>query len=337
MTAIEKTAAAPPEKHDEKRYEQRVATVTADRLCTTCAYNLVGQMVLREPHYGLLIVRCPECGTIASVQEYPLLGRWANRWGAVLAALYFILLLGLWPASSAAIMGIALGTAEEAAYPYGRYLDALHQTAEQAAQQTQATATPPAPAPPTPPAAPGAINLQTITRIISGLTINVDFEDWWTQQDSRATFAQAGGWRGAVDWWVLFIWIPAGLVAFFIGWLWSIALLEFRRRWTYVWGAMIILLALLFGFGPCAEWLWGEVIYCQQAARQQISPAVFFATIIFCLPWLLLGLAVGRPLTRALVRALLPPGLRGSLALLWTAEGLDPPRGRTAQASIGLS
>jgi hypothetical protein len=327
MTTIEKPARAPAEHRDETLFEERVATVTADRMCTKCSYNLVGQMVLREPHYGLLIVRCPECGTIASVQEYPLLGRWANRWGAVLAALYFIFLLSLWPGSSAAIMGIALGTAEEAAYPYSQYISALHQAANQGAQPPQGTTT--TPALPTPP---GAVNPQIITRIISGLSSSDDFEDWWAQQDPSALFAQAGGWRGAVDWRVLFIWIPAGLTAFAIGWFWSVALLEFRRRWTCLWGAMIILLALLFGLGPCTEWLAGDVTYARMAARQQISPGIFLATIVVCVPALLGGLAVGRSITRGLVRAFLPPGLRSSLALLWTAEGLAPPRGRPAHA-----
>ena len=40
---------------------QRIAILIGDRFCTRCAYNLVGQSVLREPHYNMLIVRCPEC------------------------------------------------------------------------------------------------------------------------------------------------------------------------------------------------------------------------------------------------------------------------------------
>jgi hypothetical protein len=331
MTTLEKPTAAPSDTQENRLYEERIATVTADRLCTTCGYNLAGQMVLLEPHYRLLIVRCPECGTVASVQEYPLLGRWANRWGAVLAALYFIVLLGLWPASSAAIMGLALGTAEDAAYRYSRYLSNLQQAAAHAAQPPQSPANAPSPAPTTPPLPPGAINAQTITRIISGLTTGNDFEDWWARQDPQALFAQAGGWRGAVDWRALSIWIPAALVALVIGWFWSVALLQFRRSWTYLWGAMIMLLAVLFALGPCAEWLLGEVTYSRSAAQQQIGPAILLASIIVCIPPMLVGLVVGRRLTRALVRALLPPGLRGSLALLWTAEGLDPPHGRTAQ------
>ena len=63
-----------------------VSILVGDRLCTKCGYNLTGQPVLREPHYEMLIVRCPECGAVAALQEYPVLGRWAGRWAALLAA-----------------------------------------------------------------------------------------------------------------------------------------------------------------------------------------------------------------------------------------------------------
>ena len=65
------------------RTEERVSVTYGDRLCTHCHYNLIGQPVLREPYYSMLIVRCPECGTVAAMQEYPQLGRWANRWSVI--------------------------------------------------------------------------------------------------------------------------------------------------------------------------------------------------------------------------------------------------------------
>ena len=39
------------------------------------------------------------------------------------------------------------------------------------------------------------------------------------------------------------------------------------------------------------------------------------------------GLLLGRQTARGLIRALLPPRLRGSLAILWTADGKPPPPG----------
>ena len=59
-----------------------VSVLTGDRACISCGFNLVGQQVTREPVYGMLLVRCPECNTAASLQEYPLLGKWASRWAA---------------------------------------------------------------------------------------------------------------------------------------------------------------------------------------------------------------------------------------------------------------
>ena len=59
--------------------DERVGTVLTDRVCTRCYFNLVSQPVIRERHYGLLVVRCPECGTLASVQEYPHVIRWADE------------------------------------------------------------------------------------------------------------------------------------------------------------------------------------------------------------------------------------------------------------------
>ena len=50
--------------------------MTGDRFCTKCGYNLVGQEIVREKHYELLIVRCPECATVTGLQDYPRLGTW---------------------------------------------------------------------------------------------------------------------------------------------------------------------------------------------------------------------------------------------------------------------
>ena len=44
------------------------------------------------------------------------------------------------------------------------------------------------------------------------------------------------------------------------------------------------------------------------------------------------GLLLGRSLARLLVRALLPPRLRYSLALLWTTDGLELPPDRRGSA-----
>ncbi len=104
--------------------------MTGDRFCTKCGYNLVGQEIVREQHYELLIVRCPECATVAGLQDYPRLGTWGARWGMVLAALWLILLLCVWPATSGIMLGFGIGIADEGSRGYARHLDKLQTTAQ---------------------------------------------------------------------------------------------------------------------------------------------------------------------------------------------------------------
>ncbi|MHC4211690.1 MAG: hypothetical protein ACYSWT_18510 [Planctomycetota bacterium] len=311
MTAT-KTAPSPPQAA-RRREDPRI--VTGDRFCTQCGYNLIGQQVVREEHYALLIVRCPECATVASVQEYPLLGGWAVRWGVVLAVLWFIFLVGMWPASSGIVCGMSITVTDEASRTYSRHLDALF-----AASQTQ-TAGQPAPGP----------GGRIVT--IPGGTISFgpgsgNFGKWWQQQDHKVVLDAAGGWRGAVDGDAFFILIPAGLLVFGVGWFWSVCLIQLKRRWLIVCAAAIMLLAIIF-VGPIVlEWQTHSGVWTRYAANQQLGLTSLALSMGFCVIALGLGLWLGRPLTRLGVRALLPPRLRSSLGLLWTAEGLAPPATR---------
>jgi len=87
--------------------ETVVSTIVADRMCSGCGYNLVGQNVLREPHYRMLVTRCPECGAYASVQEFPLLGIWSRRLGFFVAAIVIVLMVLALPATSASLWGMS--------------------------------------------------------------------------------------------------------------------------------------------------------------------------------------------------------------------------------------
>jgi hypothetical protein len=290
--------------------------VTGDRFCTKCGYNLIGQTIAREEHYGMLIVRCPECATVASVQEYPLLGSWGVRWGVILAALWLILLLGLWPAASGIVCGLCVTVTDEATRSYARHLDQLRQADEaQAANQT----------------APGQGG-QVIT-MPGGRTIRFgptgDFGKWWQQQDRAALLADAGGWRAAIDGEAFLLLIPMGLLVFAAGWVWSVCLLQFKRRWLIVCAAAIMLLAAVFVSPLVMEWYTLSAAWSHYAANQQLGPPLLAICAVFAVMALGLGLWLGRPLTRLGVRLLLPPRLCYSLSFLWTAEGLRPPAPRT--------
>jgi len=310
MTAT-KTAPS-PSPSTRRRETPRI--ITGDRFCTQCGYNLIGQQVVREEHYALLVVRCPECATVASVQEYPLLGGWAVRWGAILAVLWFIFLVGMWPASSGIVCGMSIAVTDEASRSYSRHLDALYE-----ASQTQTGGQP----------ARGAGG-RIVT--IPGGTIQFgpsgNFGNWWKQQDRQAVLAAAGGWRGAVAGDAFLLLIPTGLLVFGVGWFWSVSLIQVKRPWLIICAAMIMLLAVIFAAPLVLEWHTHSSFWSRYAANQQLGLTSLAICMGFCILPLALGLWLGRPLTRLSVRALLPPRLRSSLALLWTAEGLAPPATR---------
>ena len=109
------TESKPAITSDAEGQEERVSTVVGDRLCAKRGFNLFGQMIVREPRYKLLIVRCPECATVAALQEYPLLGKWANRWATALAALWVLALVASIVGFSGAGFGMTMGSLEQGA------------------------------------------------------------------------------------------------------------------------------------------------------------------------------------------------------------------------------
>jgi hypothetical protein len=319
--------------------------MTGDRFCTHCGYNLVGQEIVREEHYALLIVRCPECATVTGLQDYPRLGTWGARWGTLLAALWMILLLCLWPASSAVVLAFGVGMADMGSRNYGWHLNDLQNADE--AQTNAAAGQPPAapPAPTAPPATqtplalalqgqlvPGTVITQQGTTIIVRGTgrggSSTRFGTWWAQQDQQAILADAGGWWGVLDAVDVVVLVPAAVAVYFIGCLWSVLLLQVPRRRLVYCGLAIVGLACVIAIIPLMEWDARSVASARRAAMHAVGLPTVAATFgVLSVP-LLLGLWLGRPSSRLAVRALLPPRLRGPIALLWTAEGIPPPAAR---------
>lgn len=294
--------------------EMRVSTLVGDRFCIRCGYNLTGQPVLREPHYDMLIVRCPECATVASVQEYPLLGRWASRWAALLAAIWFIVCVGLLVGTAGVMFGVSEGIAQSSWQDYATWLS--EQQLEWLKQQQAAgnTLTPP--------------QQSLLTQPPWGY-VQTD-KAWMTAQTPADLLAKAGGWRQAADWSALlhWLWVPLVIVPF--GCIWAIVMM--RLQWRGL---------LLLSLGPAtlaAVFVWINVLddamrsaygrwwSMSALAEEQLGWRFAAMTLAFAMLPLAGGMICGRPLVRLLIRALLPPRLRSSLALLWIADGLEPPR-----------
>lgn len=290
--------------------EERVSTLIGDRLCDRCGYNLIGQFVIREPHYNMLIVRCPECGTVASIQEYPLLGRWATRWGVVLAALWFVLLLALLFCPPIAIVGGAYAIADESIDPLVDQIGARQ--AAWAIENGRDV--------PQRPSWGGVRRDRQYSRYTPIIT------DWWDQQNHAVLLRECGGLIRNVDWGVLRQWVLVLIPFAAYGFVWSLCLPHVRRRW-------FPLVVLAIG-GVCfTYWLvgasmvtaWGPTDL-EDAAYLLIGRPTALMMIGMGLIPVLIGMMLGRSLARLIVRALLPPRLRGSLAMLWTVDGLSQPR-----------
>jgi hypothetical protein len=292
---------APP--NGESGVEVRISTVVGDRLCVGCGFNLYGQPILREPRYQMHIVRCPECARIAALQEYPTLGKWAARWAALLAGVWFLVAAAWLFGSAGAIFGFSVSAVEDAADPLAQVIGEAHRAwqASQGPVQSQNFW--------------GAWNWQPLDK------------DWWSAQDIRALYKDSGGLAGAFGAGVLAFWLGSWLALVPLGAFGSVLFLHVRRL------RMALMAIPSIAIASCFALLWwigaaGDVsrnLSGVTIARHYLGPTLMPLSIAFIAMPLAAGLVFGRPILRALARLLLPPRRRFALASLWTCDGLTPP------------
>ncbi len=272
---------------------ERVSLMTGDRICIHCSYNLIGQPIMREPHYNLLIVRCPECGEVTTTQEYPVLGKWAGRIGTVFAGLWMLIIIALLALTALMMFGLSLGTTELAIDGYWRYLNDQH---------NQWSAANPTPA--------------------VGMT---SFEAWYISQDQSQLLADAGGVFGSLSREFLVPLAATVLLVPVVGAMWSVILIARRMRSLVVFAITMWLIALAFGSMSMIDAMTTDPTWAGRAAWQQVGVPILAVFITLTLPCLILGMAFGRALARWMVKVLLPPRMWCRMAWLWTTCNLDPP------------
>lgn len=283
--------------------EVRVSTIVADRLCIGCGFNLFGQPILREPRYQMHIVRCPECARVAALQEYPTLGKWAARWAAILAALWFVLGAAWLFGSAGAMFGFSFGAVEEGATPLAEVIGEAHQEWQTAL---------------------GPVQNQNFWG--SWRWQDVD-KDWWRAQDASAFYRKSGGLPTAIGSEALILWCVAWPALVPLGVLGSTLLLHVRRlRMALVALAPVAIaccFAVLWWLGAVSDALRNPTGVT--LARHFIGPILMPLSIAAVALPLTIGLVFGRSILRGLARLLLPPRRRFALAPLWTCDGLTPP------------
>ena len=272
--------------------------LTGDRLCSGCGYSLVHQPILREPTYGLLIVRCPECGVVAPLQEYPMLGRWATRLAAIGAAAWLAVLLGVLAAST-----LAITVSGFIAWESGRSttIDTLEELVRDETGMDIAGGYPPP-----------------------------EFAAWCAAEGmpaiARRMIESADG-----AWSVPGVAVNAlGFVPFpLLGGLALSVLLLHRRPATAAALGLIVTMGiagLILWFNVRAEAASG-FIRSRDVAFLAVGWRIVLVGMLLNATVFAVACVFGRSITRWLIRLAVPPRMRGSLAFLWLADDLPPPPG----------
>lgn len=267
----------------------RLGELVGDRCCVNCQFNLAGQTITREPHYGLPIITCPECGTIAALQEYPALSRWVPRFRAAMATLLIIGVLAYATLCALLAHALSYGVSRMMAEPWSDYA-------------TRAFPASSAAGPPDP--------------------------DWWNKLPPSRLFADAGGWSAGIEWGVLWYCVPACALAACFGAVWSILLPHLRGWRMLIVPAAIAGLTFLMVAGTWRNWSGRgmNAWVVGQLAFHHVRPLLTVLIVGIVLLALLLGMFVGRALARRVIVLTLPPRLRIPFSFLWTADGVPLPR-----------
>ena len=293
--------------------ETRVGVVTGERLCAACGFNLMHQPIVREPHYSMLLVRCPECAAAASLQEYPSLGRWAGRWAALLAGLWLLFLTALLFGTAGLLFAMSEGQTNQYSWKFARVIAERHAAYIETLDDAAKAKLP-----------------QWIVGQPVSAHVFID-QAWWDAQDGAALRREAGGWARAGDWGNAGAWFWIVIAGAVLGGFWSIALLYVRRPRLLLFSLLPLALAGAFhGLTSSEDWSgqWGGMYHSAQLARRQIGWPVVGLTLGLAMAAMWTGLWLGRPAARLAVRAMLPPRQRGALAFLWLADEKTPPLSR---------
>ncbi|HCT46619.1 MAG: hypothetical protein CMJ35_04540 [Phycisphaerae bacterium] len=275
--------------------------IRADRACIGCGFNLYGQTVTREEHYGLAIARCPECGTVAALQQYPLMSHWVNRFRAILAGLYLMLLLGTLALSTMIVSGFAFALTEMASQPLGDFIGIQYTQWQQS--QAEQNGNP----------------VQTYT-VGRWMTLTPD----WIDEHLDGAIDSYGSLWGQINPDAFLLLLPAGLVSVLVGMYWSVALLGATWRRAFLIPMVGALIGAVFVIGANID--PGTYPQASDQAMRLYLPRIVSAVMLYQIAMMGLGVFIGRPVARFAVCMALPPRSRVPLGVLWTRDGLPLPK-----------
>lgn len=294
--------------------EVRLGQLTGDRRCHACNFNLRGQTIVRESHYQMVMVRCPECGTPAPLTDYPRLGPWSRRLGMLAAIAWFITLIAGFLISGGLLAGMTqltlAATVEPLAVRIATDFDKFAKV--QLAAQT---------ANPSP-------NFNQMYQWQAGNTPTSNSwidNDWWKKQDKMI-------WKNAVtpafnlfsgEAFMLSAFSSVFLTPFAIVLACSMPHLRGVRRALIPVGVLAVatLIMTIVFISDKADGAHNAMM----ASIEIIGPGVIvLQLLVLCVP-IILGVLIGRPIARILIRWLVPPRQYVHFGFLWAADGLNQP------------
>lgn len=285
-----------------KGAEERIDVLSGDRCCVKCGFNLHGQLIVREPHYGLLIVRCPECGQPAAMQEYPTLTRWVGRVRFALVAVWLLLLLAGIAATGGILYGFTNATASVAIGPY------MQQASADWSAWTKANA----------PA--GQTNWYPD---------NSEMLKWWASLPPEKYFADFGSWS-ALNWRGLYAWVFVAALLIPAGVLYSVFFARLRGVRLLLPIILPVTFAALLALHDLVanDYRWHILIY--QQVWRQVGWLPMLMTLVVGTFCLFAGTLIGRRLVRTILAAMLPVRLLPAVSFLWLADDRPLPRPRAS-------
>jgi hypothetical protein len=280
----------PPLKAAEKH-----ARLETDTFCVECGYNLHSQAVVRDERLGIFVCRCPECGRfhpagVGVTATKP----WAHRLATALLVFWVLIILFalMW-------IVIGLGAIQVAAVEDFSYRKMIAPDGREVIYSSSAR--------------------PTYSMVYKGTTQPAktwrmvftldppDDQRFRRRQQFYETIALAVG-AAALG-------LVSGMLLVCFFWHW--------RRRRYLWPMIVLPLG-------CAAFVCA-VFYVNDEYQPIVGWAIrtSIGWAMWELSWIGVGILVGRPIVRRMLRMFIPPKPRQHFAFLWAADGKTMPAART--------
>lgn len=291
------------------RPPEKSAYLETDTFCVECGYNLHAQPVTRDERLGIFICRCPECGRFHPAGTgVTATSTWLRRFATALLGIWVVIAL-----SAIVTTGICMGALHVAhieSYTYRAVVTADGRPAEWKQVKTPGGGTS------YQVAAKGTTQPAPTWKTIYTTTppARDDQNPWMGGRYQRAQrweeFFVFTGFGAALG-------LVAGVLTVVFFWHWK------KRRY--------LLTTLL----PLSAAAFMIVIY---AVNDDFQPVLGYATRVslghaaWQAAWMCLGILIGRPVARGILRTIVPPNPRQHFNFLWHADGKKPPPARPSGA-----